>query len=191
MNTTTIEIPLSKAKLAKLLIFSILFLIVGLWMIITQPETSNPVFNNVFVKALAAYGGTLMGLLGIYFFTKKLFDKRPGIILDSQGITDNSGALSRGLIPWENIDVIFEKTIQASFASKERFITIGLKNPEQYIANETNPVKRKLMSLNSNNHNSPVNISTNGLKIRHGDLLQLMQERLHKYKTNKLTSTLT
>ncbi|MCW3107224.1 MAG: hypothetical protein JWQ09_1730, partial [Segetibacter sp.] len=55
-ETKRIEIALSKAKLVKLLIFSILFLIVGLWLIIKQPETRNAFFNNPIMKNLAGYG---------------------------------------------------------------------------------------------------------------------------------------
>ncbi|MBS4044304.1 MAG: hypothetical protein KGZ59_10850, partial [Chitinophagaceae bacterium] len=87
-DNNRIEISLSKAKLTKLLIFSVLFLLGGLWMIISNPQTSNPVFNNPVLKTIAFYGSTIMGLFGIYFFTKKLFDKEPGLILSEQGICD-------------------------------------------------------------------------------------------------------
>jgi hypothetical protein len=39
-----IEIPLSKAKLTKHLVFSILFAIAGLWMIISNPSDKQPCF---------------------------------------------------------------------------------------------------------------------------------------------------
>jgi hypothetical protein len=177
-----IRISLHKGKLLKLLVFSIIFLAAGLWMIIAQPQISNPVFNNIFIKVIAAYGSAIMGLLGIYFFTKKLFDKRPGIIIDSRGLTDNSGAISVGLIPWNDIDEIFESTVQASLASKQRFITIGLKNPDKYILAETNFLKRKMMSLNLRSYGSPVHVTTNGLNIKHEVLLQLMIENLEKHR---------
>jgi hypothetical protein len=178
-----IEISLSKTKLAKLLIFSILFLVGGGWMIIYKPEVSNPVFNNIFVKTFAAYACVVMGVAGIYFFTRKLFDKRPGVIIDSSGITDHSGALSGGLIPWHNVSEIVERSVQASIASKQKFVTIMLKDPEQYIQNEANPVKRKLMSMNAKGYGSPVHISTNGLTIKHEALLQLLKEKFEAYKS--------
>jgi hypothetical protein len=184
-----VEISLSKAKLAKLLSFSILFVVAGLWLIIAQPTINNPVFNNFFVKTIAAYGATVMGLLGTCFFTKKLFDSRPGIIIDSDGITDNSGALSVGLIPWHDIDEVYEGTVQASLASKERFVTIRLKNPEEYILKQANPIQRKLMSLNARSYGSPIHISTNGLRIKHADLLQLIKENLEAYKQEHVENT--
>ena len=177
-----IEIPLSKAKLAKLLIFSILFLCAGLWMIVSNPQTSNPVFNNPLVKAIASYGSTIMGLLGIYFFSRKLFDNKPGLVIDDNGIYDNTSAFHFGLIPWSDISEIYERTVQASIASKQRFVTIGLTDPDKYISREKNFLKRKLLTANANSYGSPIHISTNGLKTNHNELLQILAEKFAKYK---------
>lgn len=177
-----IEIPLSKAKLAKLLIFSCLFLIGGLWMITTNPQTSNAVFNNPIIKTLAAYGSTLMGLFGIYFFTRKLLDKNPGIVLSEQGLFDNTSVFKFGIIPWSDISGIYESSIQASFASKQYFVTVALVNPDKYILRETNVLKRKLLLANAKSYGSPLHISTNGLKTNHNDLMQLLLDNFEKYK---------
>jgi hypothetical protein len=177
-----IEIALSKAKLIKLTFFSILFLVAGVWMIISNPQTSNPFFNNIVIKSLAAYGSTILGILGSFFFSKKLFDKKPGLILDEQGIYDNISAFKFGLIPWSDISQIYEKTVQASIASKQRFVTIGLSNPNEYISREKNIMKRKLLQINAKNYGSPIHISTNGLKTNHKDLLTLVNSYFEKYK---------
>ena len=177
-----IVIELSKSKLTKLLIFSILFLLAGLWMITTNPQTSNPVFNNPIVKAIASYGSTIMGLFGIYFFTRKLFDKKPGLIIDENGIYDNTSAFHFGLIPWSDISQIYERTVQASIASKQHFVTVGLINPDKYISRENNAIKRKMLAVNANSYGSPIHISTNGLKINHNDLLKILNEEFTKYK---------
>jgi hypothetical protein len=179
-----IVIELSKSKLTKLLIFSVLFLVGGLWMITTNPQISNPVFNNPIVKTLASYGSAIMGLFGVYFFARKLFDKKPGLIIDENGIYDNTSAFNFGLIPWNDISQIYERTIQASIASKQRFVTIGLLNPEKYISRETNAIKRKLLAVNAKSYGSPIHISTNGLKINHADLLKILNEAFIKYQTS-------
>ncbi|MFC4263712.1 STM3941 family protein [Ferruginibacter yonginensis] len=183
MTENKIEISLSKTKLIKLLIFSVLFLLGGLWMIITNPQTNNSVFNNLIIKTIASYGSTIMGLLGIYFFTKKLFDKKPGLILSEEGIYDNTSAFNFGLIPWTDISEIYEKSIQASIASKQHFVTIGLVDPEKYITRVTNILKRRLLMVNSKSYGSPIHISTNGLKTNHKDLFKLVTEYFNKYKS--------
>lgn len=181
-NLKQIEIPISKTKLVKLLFFSICFFAAGLWMIITNPQTKNIVFNNPIIKVIASYGSLIMGLLGIYFFTKKLFDKKPGLILSEEGIIDNTSVFKFGLIPWSDISGIYEKTVQVSIASKQYFVTIELINPNDYISKETNTIKRKLLIANSNNYGSPIHISTNSLKTNHKDLLSLINEYFLTYK---------
>lgn len=182
MENTRTEIPLSKTKLLKLLLFSVLFLIAGLWIILKNPQVSNPVFNNSVMKTLASYGGVIMGVLGIYFFSRQLFDKNPGLVLTDQGIYDNTSAFKVGLIPWSDVSHIYESTVQASIASKQRFITIGLTEPQKYIAKETNGLKRKLLQANAKRYGSPIHISTNALKTKHNELMQLFTSYFERYK---------
>lgn len=181
-NSSYIEIPPSRMKLAKLVFFCVLFLAGGLWMIVTNPQTSNPVFNNVIVKYLASYGAAVMGLLGIFFFSRKLLDKEPGLVLNEQGIYDNTSAFRFGLIPWSDISHIYEREIQASITSKQRFVTIGLIEPEKYISRETKLLKRKILQINARSYGSPVHISTNGLKTNHNELLVLLNSYFEKYR---------
>ncbi|HUR11518.1 MAG TPA: STM3941 family protein [Flavitalea sp.] len=181
-GSNKIEIAVSKSKLTKLLIVSILFLSGGLWMIVSNPDTSNALFNNPFVKALASYGATIMGLIGIYFFSRKLFDNKPGLVIDENGIYENTSIFNFGLIPWSDISHIYGSAVQASIASKQHFITIGLFNPEKYISREKNLLKRKLLSANAGSYGSPIHISANGLKTNSDELLKLLIEEYAKHK---------
>lgn len=177
-----IEIPLSKRKLAKLLIFSVLFLIAGFWLATTDRQVNNVVFDNPIIKGVGAYGSIVMGFLGIYFFTKKLFDKRPGLILNEKGIYDNTSAFSFGLIPWSDICEISAASIQASIASKQHFITIKLVDPGKYIARERNFFKKKLLQANAKYYGSPIHISANGIKADHNDLLIVVKDYFQKHR---------
>ncbi|MBS1601619.1 MAG: hypothetical protein JST42_03040 [Bacteroidetes bacterium] len=177
-----IEIPLSKGKLTKLLFFSVLFLFAGFWIAITDPQVSNAAFNNPIIKGVGAYGSIIMGLFGTYFFTKKLFDNRPGLILDEQGIYDNTSAFKFGLIPWSDICEISAASIQASIASKQHFITLKLVDPQKYIAREKNFFKKKLLQANAKSYGSPIHISTNGIKADHSELLIIVKDYFQKYR---------
>jgi hypothetical protein len=177
-----IEIALSKQKLTKLLLFSIAFLIAGLWMIIKNPQISNPVFNNPVVKFIGGYGGLLMGLLGTYYFTKMLFDSAPGLIISEEGLYENTSIFKFGLIPWSDIAAIDTRSMQVSFAAKQHFITIYLDDPGKYIEREKNIIKRKLLAANTRSYGSPVHISTNGLKMNHQELTQLLYDYSGRYK---------
>ena len=181
-DSERIEIALSKAKLAKLLFFSIVFLGIGLWIIIAEPEIKNSFFNNPFIKALASYGSVLMGALGIYVSGKKMFDDRPGVVIDDSGFIDNTSAFNFGLIPWSDVSEIFERTMQVSAFSKQSFVTIALVDAEKYIMQEKNLLKRKLLTANTNSYGSPIHISTNSLKTEHKDLLEILTKKFEGYK---------
>ncbi|MDB5200677.1 MAG: hypothetical protein JWQ27_86 [Ferruginibacter sp.] len=184
-ETNNISIELSKAKLTKLLVFSIIFFSVGLWMIVSNPQTNNSFFNDPLVKGFASYGAVIMGALGTFFFTKKLFDKKPGLIIDEHGIYENTSAFAFGLIPWSDIAYIEEHILQVSVASKQYFVTVALTDPEKYISREKNLLKRKLLNANARSYGSPIHISTNGLKTTHQELLQLLKNALTKYRRHQ------
>lgn len=181
-NNNNIEIANSKTKLLKLLLFCILFLIAGFWMGITHPQTSNPVFNNSILKMLSAGLSIILGVVGLFAMMKKLLDKKPGLIINESGIYDNTSVFKFGLIPWSDISQIFDHEVKVSASSTQRFITIGLTDPDKYISRETGSIKRKMMEANAKNFNSPVHISTNTLKIDHKELVEIINTCFKKYK---------
>jgi len=178
-----IEIPLSKRKLVKFLVFSILFFVFGLWMLRSQRQSGNAVFDDPFIKNAAACGGIVMGILGIYFFSRKLMDRKPAMIIDDIGIIDNTGGLSVGRIPWADIADIRGNTVQASLASKQHFITIFLKNPDEYIAKEPNALKRKTMAMNTKYAGTPVSISANTLQMDFQELKNILLIKFNIFKS--------
>lgn len=179
-DTNRLEIPLSKAKLAKLLLFCVLFLVVGTWMAMSDRDSGNPFFDNPIMKGIASYGGIALGLGGLLVVTKKLLTKGPGLVLSELGIYDNSSAFKFGLIPWSDITEIREYILETG-PSKQYFVTIRLADPGKLIAGETSAWKRKLLQMNAENYGSPVHISTSGLKIKHAELLKVMREYFERY----------
>jgi len=61
---------------------------------------------------------SIIGILLVLFYLpksiyriKKMFDKNPGLIIDENGIFDNSGTVNAGLIKWSDITKIETKKI--------------------------------------------------------------------------------
>ncbi|MCV9928778.1 hypothetical protein OIU83_13995 [Flavobacterium sp. LS1R49] len=179
-NKDRIEIAMSKGKLIKFLFFSVLFLIGSLWILLCQPEVNNLILDNFILKNGAAILGILMGLGGIYFFTKKIFDKKPGVVIDSIGIIDNSSGVSIGRIPWSDVMGVIERTVIT-----QKFVTIFLKNPEDYIDKQTNSLKKKMIKMNFKESGSPVSISANGLKIPFIELKYIITQKFEEFQANK------
>ena len=181
-----IEIPFSKTKLTRLLLISIVFVLAGSWIFQVKTNTGNAFFNSEIFRKVVGLLSVLMGGLGIYFSSRKLFNNEPGLVIDSDGIIESSGAVSVGRIRWSDITEIRETTVRA-LTSKQRFIIIMLKNPMDYITRQSSAVTRRLLTLNLNKSGTPVHITTNGLKIKHEELKDLLTKKFAEYEKTKST----
>jgi len=98
----------------------------------------------------------------------KFLDKKVGLIIDENGITDNSSATSIGLIEWNDITEI-------RIANTPKFILINVKNPEKYINKTKNKMKAMLMKMNMKMYGTPLIITLNSLKYDFNELLKIIQ----------------
>jgi len=178
-----IEIAVSKGKMTKMLIGSIAFVLIGLWLLIYQPTIGNPLFDNVFVK----YGTAIVSILffgyTMLYSLKKLADQKPGVVVDNTGIFDNSIAVSVGFIPWTDI-----KQIARVKVMNQQFVIVGVSNPEHYIGKQANLLKRKSMEYNYKNYGSPLAISANGLKCDLNELVQILEAKLMEYRNGRIAN---
>lgn len=174
-----VEIPLSKSKMVLMLLGALAFVAIGLWFVIDPPEIENSYWGNPTKIAIVGYASILFfGLCAVYL-VRKLPDNKPGLVIDDTGLTDNSGGLSGGHIPWTDI-----KNISVLEMHKQKLIMLEVKNPEDYISRQRSLLKRKGMQLNHKMYGTPLSISANGLKISFDDLMQLLMERYKGKGTN-------
>jgi hypothetical protein len=176
MNSTTtqIEIPLSKKKLIKMLIGSIAFVAAGLWFLIKPPTISNPFFGNpttIFLIGLAAI--LFFGLISVYFI-RKLQDNKPGLIITSTGLIDNSSGVSAGQILWTDIE-----NISVIEMHRQKLIMLEVNDPQSYIDKQTSSFKRKVMQMNFNMYGTPLSITSNALEINFEELLNILNNHLN------------
>lgn len=183
-----IEIPLSKKKIVALLFAASVFLLGGIWMTI-KPSDAGYYFNVMFrrfiyltpelIQIIGTFGILFFGATGIYGI-KKLFDKKIGLIIDSNGITDNSNASSIGLIEWNDISGIRTKQVMST-----KFLLIDIENPEKYIKKAKNGIQVKLMKANMNMYETPLSITSNTLKYDFGELEKLILSKFNEVLNNK------
>lgn len=169
-KTHPIEIPLDKKKLTLFFLGSIAFVIGGLWAIVNS-YTNN---GSNFAYLIGISSVLFFGYVGVGYGLK-ILDKKPGLVIDSFGITENSSSVSVGQISWSDIEYI-----RVLKFNKDRFIAIQVKNPEDYIARQTCRIKRYLMQ--SNWSGTPLTIVAGSLKIKFDDLLEILN---HELKTRK------
>ena len=163
------KIPLSKSKVLFLLVISIIFLVMGYWlygMDAAEIESRRRYNSPAFVHGIGI-AAFIMGTFGCIVAVRKLFDTTPGLVLDENGLTDNSSAFSAGFIPWNEIAGIEVRQVQ-----RQRILYILLADPEAYIA-KFSPLKQKLMRLNMRMAPSPVAVISNSLSVSFDELLDL------------------
>ena len=179
MSTTEqIEIPLSKGKLTMLLIGSVIFIVIGLWFLISPPKINNPIFGNPTLILVSGIASILFFGFCAFFIFKKLQDDKAGLIIDETGITDNASGISAGHIPWTDI-----KEIKTRQVMNQKFLMIFVDNPNDYIRRQTNAIIRKAAEINFKNYGSPISISANTLKCNFDDLKNTLNKELNKNKT--------
>jgi hypothetical protein len=171
-----IEIPISKTKIFILLIGTILFVIFGVLFIMTPDSFVTILFRNPQTIRLTGIASVLFfGAAGIYGFLK-LFDKSLGLIIDDNGITDNTNASSVGLILWSDITEIKTEQVMST-----KFLLIYTTNPEKYLA-RVKGLKHKLMKANYKAYGTPFSITSNTLRYKFDDLEKQINTRLLNLK---------
>ena len=175
-NTTNeIVIPLSKRKLVLLLLGAAASVVVSLWLwSIAETQTR---FHPLRVRAAAVVGAFFFGICAVYGCIK-FFDSKPGLIVDREGIVDNSSGVSVGRVPWDEIT-----GLKVTALSGQRFLTIEVVDPRKYIG-RGNFFQRQLIASNVKMTGSPINISSNSLSLKFDDLHRILVESFERYRGN-------
>jgi hypothetical protein len=134
-------------------------------------------FNNPEMIRIIGIIATVFFGTVVFYGIKKLFDKKVGLTIDSNGITDNSNASSIGLIEWNDISGIRTEQVMST-----KFLLIDIVNPEKYIGKAKNGIQARLMKANMNMYETPLSITSNSLNYDFGELEKLIQT---EYKRNK------
>lgn len=174
ISTDSVVIPLSRSKLVLVMIGAIAFVAVSAWMWVAASQQTDA--SSQLIQVLAVVGGLFFGACALYAVVK-CFDRRPGLILDPQGIVDHSSALAVGLIPWHEI-----LEVQVVRVMNQKFLSILVSDPEKYL-NRGGLMGRLFNSLNSQSFGSPINISSNALRIDFQELLEIVTTYRDRYGT--------
>lgn len=123
-----IKISLSKKKILLLFFGALIIVIIGIWFLL-EPEQFLSIrrTNETLIQAVGISAIIFFGFCAVFAF-KKLFDKKYGLIINENGIVDNSNATSVGLIKWTDIAGIRTEQVYS-----QNFIMLDVKNPEEYI----------------------------------------------------------
>ncbi len=168
-----LEVSLSKKKIVFFIIAGLVFVIIGFFGALKPEYFLSPLFRNPDVIQISGIIGVCFFGLGLIFLLRKLTDNKPGLIIDQNGITDNTNATSVGLIEWNDITGIERRQVMSN-----KFLIIHTDVPEKYLSRAKNIISRKAMELNYKSYGSPISIISNSLKIDFEDLEKIILSEL-------------
>jgi hypothetical protein len=166
-----IVVPLSKRKVALLFLGSLAFVAGSVWM--WSSADAQQRYPPLYVKGVALAAGAFFAICGIYACIK-LFDQRPGLIVDGEGIIDNSSGVAAGRISWDEI-----VGLQVYQIAGQRFLTIFVANPNKY-AGRGPFFLRMANAANMRMTGSPINISSSTLRLNFDDLVEMLTATFEK-----------
>jgi len=164
-------IHLSKNKIILLVLGSMIFVLGGFWLLHSSITQNDPIY----VKAMLLSFIGLFGTFGVYAIIK-LFDSKPGLVLNSYGIIDNSSFIAAGQILWDEIQGFREIKV-----SGQEMLVVLVCNPDKYL-NSGNALRRALNKGNFKMVGSPISISANTLKIKYDKLIELCISYHQRYR---------
>ncbi len=166
-----IVVPLGKRKVALLFLGSLAFVAGSIWM--WSNADIQPRYPPLYVKGVALLAGAFFALCAIYSCVK-LFDQRPGLIVDGEGIIDNSSGVAAGRIGWDEI-----VGLQVYQIAGQRFLTILVTDPQKY-AGRGPFFTRMANAANTRMTGSPINISSSTLRLKFEDLVEMLTATFEK-----------
>jgi hypothetical protein len=179
---TRIEIPLSKKKMFLALIGSIIFIALGIAFMLNPEKYISFVFRNAELIRISGIAAFIFSTLCAIYISIKLFDNKPGLIIDQNGITDNSNMSSVGLIDWADIT-----NINVGQVKSTKYLLIKNKNSQKYIS-RANKLNAMLLQANFKMYGTPISITSNSLKCDFEKLENLIRDKWNEYKMEKPNS---
>ncbi|PID89925.1 MAG: hypothetical protein CSA97_05575 [Bacteroidetes bacterium] len=169
-------IPLSRRKLLLAVGGVLLFVVAGVWLILKEDFSIHSRFYGYewLAKTIGVVAILWFGPMGLYLLWK-LFDRRPGVVIEERGIIDNGNATSVGLIAWGDIVGIARQD-----GKKARILLVMVRNPEEYIA-RGNRVQRYLMRSNMRWYGTPLSVSVASLGCSLDELEGWVKEGLGRW----------
>ncbi|SHN40441.1 STM3941 family protein [Chitinophaga sp. CF418] len=168
-----IEIPSSKKKLIKTLIGGIFLFAGSIWMLVSDHVSTNFLLRLPYVKNSIAIAGIVFFGGAFFVMVKKISSKKPGLIISDEGITYGVATANPWLVPWSDIEEVVSTVVM-----RQEFLTLIVRNPEEYIARQSNFLLRKTMQLNFKSYGSPIQIPINHLKVSPAEVKSMIATKM-------------
>jgi len=150
-------------------------LIAGSYFMATANHSTSGRFSPGFIRFTGYASMLFFGICFLYGFWK-LFDKKMGLVIDDEGITDNASGVAAGKILWADITGVRTTQVQST-----KFLLIDTVDPEKYLITK-NRLKAATMRLNAKMYGTPVTIPSSALKCSFNDLERIVRRTFEANK---------
>ena len=158
----------SKLKYVLFLLMSVAFVAIGAFMVLDGEKD--------------LIGWLCIGIffLGIPIFLWQIFDSRPRLILDEDGVIDRT--LGVGKIFWKDIKGLSVRTVH-----KNDFVCLEMdEDSNQRYLSSLSSIKRKLLTANVALGWPPLNLNLSGLKGSTEEIFQAIVQQIEKVNKGNL-----
>jgi len=178
--TEQIEIPLSKTKITLLLIGALFFVVIGVLGTLYPESYVSYRYNSLYIRLTSIVAVVFFGIC-LVNIVRKLFDQNIGLTINKDGIIENTGNSTVGLINWEDITEF--KTIKIK---STKIIFVYTNQPNKYIARAKNRIQKISMKSNNKTAGTPISINPQALAIKYDELEELL---ITQFETRKKKTT--
>ncbi len=168
-----IEVRSSRKKTLLYLIASALFVLGGFDFALHPGKFANSSYHPrspQFIYAVGIITIVFSGLC-VFVFVKRLFETRPRLVIDEDGIVYDPRHPIEGKVTWSEVEKISLADIGIGL-NTNKFLMISLKDNDRFIANEKSDIKRKMMEYNMR-YGGPIGLATDSLQIPPEELLSI------------------
>lgn len=176
-DTVTINFSIKRKLL--LLFLNLGFILLGLFLLIKANELKPfSMVSSVWIVRIAGATGILyFGILLISYF--KIIFRKDALVIDKDGIVENSSFNGVGRIYWSQIS-----EIKRLDAGPVHYILIFVKEPDALIRENGNWFERWHLRNNLKRYRTPIVISMIWLHIYIDELESLLRNYLKEYRNN-------
>ena len=154
---------------------------ISIWLF-NEPSSENDSFFgklNEEKHMLLGVACFMASSFAVWYSSIKLFDSKPSLIVNDEGIYDNSNAASIGFISWETITDVGIITIR-----KRNILCIYINNNEEVLS-KVNFLKRIFLKGSISWYRTPIGISAINLNSDIFTIHNHIANRLKEFKSNQ------
>jgi hypothetical protein len=189
----TVIIRLSRFKLILMLALIGIFVSVAVGALFMAQQADG---TAAFVSYLFGIGILLGAVPLFYYYARFLLDPAPGLVIDKDGIDDNSNPLGVGRIPWSQIRKIKTKTYEppafgpsrkANFwnpplGRPTRYLLVHVKDPRAFLQ-QRKGLSRWLLRQRQRLGGTPITITNAFLSVGFDQLQSTVQEKFEEHRS--------